>query len=165
MQERIASDKTENYIVHKPLDRFFINTHAFHNAHLLRATLPRDLISPVLLFPDRQAKHHALATELHETQASRKAATETKKRKRAEEDGDDEDERPRKARKGSTRQGKKRNVSDNTGSMVANRSRRAIKRSKRAMAADEEDSAEEVEGDSDDSEEGYINDSDGEYSD
>ncbi|KAJ7281324.1 hypothetical protein C8J57DRAFT_1433345 [Mycena rebaudengoi] len=157
MQERIASDKTENYIVHKPLDRFFINTHAFHNAHLLRATLPRDLISPVLLFPDRQAKHHALVTEL--------PAAETKKHKRAEEDGDDEDERPRKARKGSTWQGEKRNVSDNTGSMVANRSRRAIKRSKRAMAADEEDSAEEVEGDSDDSEEGYINDSDGEYSD
>ncbi|KAJ7250963.1 hypothetical protein C8J57DRAFT_1437578 [Mycena rebaudengoi] len=115
MQERVASDKTENYIVHRALDRFFINTHAFHNAHLLRATLPRDLISPVLLFPDRQAKHHALATELR--------------------------------------------------SMVANRSRRAIKRTKRAMAADEEDSTEEVEGDSDDSEEGYINDSDGEYSD
>ncbi|KAJ7937548.1 hypothetical protein B0H13DRAFT_1852520 [Mycena leptocephala] len=42
MQECVESDQTEKYIVHKPLDRFIINTHAFHNAHLLRATLPRD---------------------------------------------------------------------------------------------------------------------------
>ncbi|KAJ7926551.1 hypothetical protein B0H13DRAFT_1862185 [Mycena leptocephala] len=42
MQECVESDQTEKYIVHKPLDRFIINTHAFHNAHLLRATLPGD---------------------------------------------------------------------------------------------------------------------------
>ncbi|KAJ7671105.1 hypothetical protein B0H14DRAFT_3178540 [Mycena olivaceomarginata] len=41
MQERVESDQIEKYIVHESLDRFIINTHAFHNAHLLRATLPR----------------------------------------------------------------------------------------------------------------------------
>ncbi|KAJ7243523.1 hypothetical protein C8J57DRAFT_1556786 [Mycena rebaudengoi] len=74
VQERVESDQTESYIVHKPLDRFIINTHTFHNAHLLRATLPRNLIAPVLLFPDRQAKHHELAAELRDTFTSRKAA-------------------------------------------------------------------------------------------
>ncbi|KAJ7162515.1 hypothetical protein C8R46DRAFT_1283536, partial [Mycena filopes] len=40
MQERVESEQTEQFIIHKPLDRFFVNTHAFHNSHLLRATLP-----------------------------------------------------------------------------------------------------------------------------
>ncbi|KAJ7277334.1 hypothetical protein C8J57DRAFT_1060971, partial [Mycena rebaudengoi] len=52
MQERVESDKTENFIVHNALDRFIINSHAFHNAHLLRATLPRDLLAPIPLFDD-----------------------------------------------------------------------------------------------------------------
>ncbi|KAJ7245583.1 hypothetical protein C8J57DRAFT_1679671 [Mycena rebaudengoi] len=79
VQERMESDQTENYIVHKPLDRFIVNTHAFHNAHLLLATLPRNLIAPILLFPDRQAKHHELAAELRDTFTSRKAAAAAKK--------------------------------------------------------------------------------------
>ncbi|KAF8193520.1 hypothetical protein K438DRAFT_2131595 [Mycena galopus ATCC 62051] len=45
MQERVESDQIENFVVHKSLDRFFINSQAFHNAHLLRATLPRDLLT------------------------------------------------------------------------------------------------------------------------
>ncbi|KAJ7474552.1 hypothetical protein B0H11DRAFT_2428920, partial [Mycena galericulata] len=64
MQERVQSDRTEKYIVHNSLDRFIINTHAFHNAHLLRATLPRNLVAPIPLFPDRQTKHHELASQL-----------------------------------------------------------------------------------------------------
>jgi hypothetical protein len=79
MQERIESGQIDHFIIHKPLDRFFINTHAFHNAHLLRTTLPRDLIAPIPLFADRQVKHHELATELREQHAK-------KKRKRAEEE-------------------------------------------------------------------------------
>jgi hypothetical protein len=74
MQERVESDKTENFIVHNALDRFIINSHAFHNAHLLRATLPRDLLAPIPLFDDRRAKHYELATELRETQAAKKSA-------------------------------------------------------------------------------------------
>ncbi|KAJ7349682.1 hypothetical protein DFH08DRAFT_667969, partial [Mycena albidolilacea] len=71
MQERVESDQIEKYIIHQPLDRFFINMHAFHNSHLLRATLPRELVTPILLFPERQAKHCELAANLREKQASR----------------------------------------------------------------------------------------------
>ncbi|KAJ6542973.1 hypothetical protein B0H19DRAFT_865265, partial [Mycena capillaripes] len=74
MQERVESDQIEKYIIHQPLDRFFINMHAFHNSHLLRATLPRDLVTPILLFPEQQAKHFELAANLREKQAGRKAA-------------------------------------------------------------------------------------------
>ena len=39
--------KTESVIEHKPLDRYLINMHAFHNAHLIRAVLPQDLTIPI----------------------------------------------------------------------------------------------------------------------
>ncbi|KAJ7829031.1 hypothetical protein B0H14DRAFT_3718234 [Mycena olivaceomarginata] len=101
MQERVESGQIDHFIIHKPLDRFFINTHAFHNAHLLRTTLPRDLIAPIPLFADRQVKHHELATELREQHAK-------KKRKRAEEDGGDEgDEKRRKVTKKAKARGRK----------------------------------------------------------
>jgi hypothetical protein len=82
MQERVESDQIENYIVHGSLDRFFINMHLFHNAHLLRATLPRDLVAPIPLFSDRQAKHSELATQLREKVAIRKAAAVNKRKAR-----------------------------------------------------------------------------------
>ncbi|KAJ7805860.1 hypothetical protein B0H14DRAFT_2181153, partial [Mycena olivaceomarginata] len=66
MQERVESDKTENFIVHKTLDRFIINTHAFHNAHLLRAALPQNLVAPTPFIADRTVKHHELAAEFRE---------------------------------------------------------------------------------------------------
>ncbi|KAJ6609917.1 hypothetical protein B0H10DRAFT_1687181, partial [Mycena sp. CBHHK59/15] len=64
MREHVESDTTENLIVHAPLDRFIINSHAFHNAHLLRAALPRDLLAPIPLFEDRKAKHDEFAATL-----------------------------------------------------------------------------------------------------
>ncbi|KAJ6532204.1 hypothetical protein B0H10DRAFT_1745206, partial [Mycena sp. CBHHK59/15] len=73
MQERVESDNTEKYIVHNPLDRFIINSHSFHNAHLLRATLPRDLLAPVPLFEDRKSKHDELVAELHSKRDSQLA--------------------------------------------------------------------------------------------
>ncbi|KAJ7798698.1 hypothetical protein B0H14DRAFT_2207829, partial [Mycena olivaceomarginata] len=71
IQERVKSDTTENFIVHKPLDRFIINSYAFHNAHLLRATLPRDLLAPIPLFEDRRVKHTKFAATLREKQADK----------------------------------------------------------------------------------------------
>ncbi|KAJ6606724.1 hypothetical protein B0H10DRAFT_2178638 [Mycena sp. CBHHK59/15] len=71
MQERVESDQIENFIVHEPLDRFIINSHAFHNAHLLRATLPRDLIAPIPLFEERQEKHKEFAATLRQNWASK----------------------------------------------------------------------------------------------
>ncbi|KAJ7477558.1 hypothetical protein FB451DRAFT_1454379 [Mycena latifolia] len=64
LPERVESEITDKYIVHNPLDRFIINCHAFHNAHLLRATLPRDLLAPIPLFEDRRSKHDELAAQL-----------------------------------------------------------------------------------------------------
>jgi hypothetical protein len=74
MQERVESGLVEAYIEHQQIDRFIINTHAFHNAHLLRATLPRSLVAPSPLFPDRQLNHFKLAQRLRSTQESKRAA-------------------------------------------------------------------------------------------
>jgi len=66
----------ETFIEHKPLQCFVINTHAFHNAHLIRAVLPRDLTAPVPYAVDRRSHHDQIAQELRVTQkAKRKAAT------------------------------------------------------------------------------------------
>ncbi|KAJ6611590.1 hypothetical protein B0H10DRAFT_2285157 [Mycena sp. CBHHK59/15] len=83
IQERVESDQTENFIVHNSLDRFIINSHAFHNAHLLRATLPRDLLAPIPLFDDHRTKHDKLAATLPAAQ---------KKRKQPEPISDDDDD-------------------------------------------------------------------------
>ncbi|KAJ7871538.1 hypothetical protein B0H13DRAFT_1517833, partial [Mycena leptocephala] len=66
MQERVESDQMENHVVHNSLDRFFINSHGFHNTHLLRAILDRDILRPLPLFEDLEAKHHELAAGLRE---------------------------------------------------------------------------------------------------
>ncbi|KAJ7433258.1 hypothetical protein B0H11DRAFT_2376311 [Mycena galericulata] len=154
MQERVQSDRTEKYIVHNSLDRFIINTHAFHNAHLLRATLPRNLVAPIPLFPDRQTKHHELASQLRQTLTSRKEIAAAKKRKRAEGDSGGEHEgRSRKTRKISKGQKKKSGDVPSAESMVANRERRKITRTRRARATPELDSDEEDL--ADDSDEGY----------
>ncbi|KAJ7020025.1 hypothetical protein C8F04DRAFT_1214201 [Mycena alexandri] len=88
MQERVESELIDTFIVHQPLDRFIINTHAFHNAHLLRQVLPRRLTAPIPLFTDRKSKHYELATTLRETkddrrkQAARAAGEEPKKKQK-----------------------------------------------------------------------------------
>ncbi|KAJ6632545.1 hypothetical protein B0H10DRAFT_1938140 [Mycena sp. CBHHK59/15] len=96
IQERVESDQTDNFIVHNSLDRFIINSHAFHNAHLLCATLPRDLLAPIPLFDDRRMKHDKLAATLHAKRdtklASRQAAAAQKKRKQPEPISDDNDD-------------------------------------------------------------------------
>lgn len=81
MQERVQSGVFDAFIEHKPIDRFVINTHAFHNAHLLRASLDRSLVVPVLLYPseERRAKHADLAQTLRRKQAENKARAEQTK--------------------------------------------------------------------------------------
>jgi hypothetical protein len=75
MQERVESGLVKSYIEHQPLERFIINTHAFHNAHLLRATLPRSLVVPIPLHQDRQAKHIEIAGSLRVAQEAKRTAT------------------------------------------------------------------------------------------
>jgi hypothetical protein len=73
MQERVESGLIATFIEHKPTDRFVINTHAFHNAHLLRAMLPRPLVAPIPLHQNRQAKHFEIAGNLRITQETKRA--------------------------------------------------------------------------------------------
>lgn len=76
MQERVESGLFKTYIEHQPVERFVINTHAFHNAHLLRATLPRSIVSPVCLHgpEDRYSLHRELAGALRVAKVERAAA-------------------------------------------------------------------------------------------
>ncbi|KAJ7887963.1 hypothetical protein B0H13DRAFT_1468700, partial [Mycena leptocephala] len=83
MQERVESDESEHFIVHAPLDRFIVNMDSFHNPHLVRATISRDLWAPVPLFENRKAKHNEFSVQLRETRATKAAKRkETAARKR-----------------------------------------------------------------------------------
>jgi hypothetical protein len=157
MQERVESDQIEQYIIHQPLDRFFINMHGFHNSHLLRATLPRDLVAPIPLFPDRQAKHFELAAQLREQVAGRKIALAKKRKQPVDDETGDEVEveveaRPRKRQKAPGRPRSKKAAVKRSKevpvahSMIANRAKRSTQLSARARAAQEaEGSASELE--------------------
>ena len=80
MQECVESGLIQAYIEHKPIERFVINTHAFHNVHLIRATLLCCLVAPIPLHPNWQAKHFEIAGDLQVTQeAKRKACAVQKK--------------------------------------------------------------------------------------
>ncbi|KAJ7169264.1 hypothetical protein C8R43DRAFT_1155871 [Mycena crocata] len=167
MQERVESDKVEYYIVHKPLDRYIINTHAFHNAHLLRATLPRDLIAPIPIFEDRKSKHYELAIELRATRDGKRA----KKRKEREDMDADEEARPKKRARTRRPPTAGRNILQ-AESMVATRSRRKVKPSAKAKALEEasdeeeeEDVEEEEMAGNDSEDDGLYEDSDDDYSD
>jgi hypothetical protein len=75
MQERVESGLFKTYIEHQPIEQFVINTHAFHNAHLLQATLPRSIIVPIPLYQDQEAKHIEIAGNLRSTQEFKRTAT------------------------------------------------------------------------------------------
>jgi hypothetical protein len=64
-QERINSGRIEEFVEHKPVGRFVINTHAFHNTHRLRSVRAlRELLKPRLLYPDRTQLHQGAASVL-----------------------------------------------------------------------------------------------------
>lgn len=85
MQERIESGLTKTYIEHQPLERFVINTHAFHNAHLLRAAIPRSLVMPIPIHSsaDRKLKHIEFAQSLQAAQEAKLAAAKAKGKQKA----------------------------------------------------------------------------------
>jgi len=85
MQERVESSLFKTYIEHKPIERFIINTHAFHNAHRLRAALERSLVVPIPLFPleVRKAKHTEIAHSLRATIKAKGEARTAQKKKEA----------------------------------------------------------------------------------
>jgi hypothetical protein len=80
MQERVESGLFKTYIEHKPMERFIINTHAFHNAHRLRAALERSLVVPIPLYPlaVRKVKHIEIAHSLRKAKGEARAAQKKK---------------------------------------------------------------------------------------
>jgi len=68
---------TEEFIVHQPIPCHIINTHAFHNTHLLHKVLPQSLVAPVALFEDHNLQHKELATELRRSQGARQEQRKT----------------------------------------------------------------------------------------
>ncbi|KAI0823764.1 hypothetical protein BC628DRAFT_1324557 [Trametes gibbosa] len=56
-QERRLTERIRDTLVHEPVDRYLLNTHALHNAALIREILPRKLTSPIAYVADREAHH------------------------------------------------------------------------------------------------------------
>jgi hypothetical protein len=83
MQERVESGLFKSYMEHKPIERFVVNTHGFHNAHRLRMVLERSLVVPILLYPleIRKAKHTEIARSLQATQKAKHEARAARKKK------------------------------------------------------------------------------------
>ena len=73
IQEHVQSKvgKPNCFIEHKPLALFLINTHAFHNAHLICAALPQNLTIPIAYLEDCVAHHASIATKLWEIQCGK----------------------------------------------------------------------------------------------
>ena len=73
IRERVLSDSVRSCVRHNPIERFVVNTHAFHNAHRLREALDRTLIAPIPLYPAemRKAKHIEMAQSLRVAQKAR----------------------------------------------------------------------------------------------
>lgn len=57
MQERETTSRKSPAVKHLDDDHFILNTHSMHNYNRLRQLLLSSLITPKLLYPDRQAKH------------------------------------------------------------------------------------------------------------
>ena len=75
-QEREATELTEAAIEHKGPQNFIINTAAFHNAHLLRRALSRELTEPVTLLGDEERRqvHNEYATKLRAVMFNKRKA-------------------------------------------------------------------------------------------
>lgn len=63
-QERQDTTRQLRALLHGDDNHYIINTHALHNAHLLRRVLPRALWEPHLRFPDQEQHHAAVAAKL-----------------------------------------------------------------------------------------------------
>lgn len=75
IQKRQETTQTVKVVLHNDNTQFILNTHALHNAALLRKFLPRYLTVPRPLYPDRQKWHDELGAVLTVTQAEKKAET------------------------------------------------------------------------------------------
>ncbi|KAF9786365.1 hypothetical protein BJ322DRAFT_1099898 [Thelephora terrestris] len=81
--------KTKRTITHSTHDKYFINTHALHNAYRLREVLPRSLMEPVPYVSNCEEFHHRMVRKLQKANP--------KKRARAKEKAKDTRERKKRA--------------------------------------------------------------------
>lgn len=72
IQEHQTVARSIPVVQHRDDTSYIINTHALHNAHLLRRVLPRVLIAPSHTHVDRTRFHAGLAPQAHTTQAKKR---------------------------------------------------------------------------------------------
>ncbi|KAJ7083339.1 hypothetical protein B0H15DRAFT_785013 [Mycena belliarum] len=77
-QERILTSRTEMITKHSAEQRFILNLHALHNAHLIRGVLPRSLTAPIPYLQDRIASHSRFAAQLRLSGPAKRAETRAK---------------------------------------------------------------------------------------
>lgn len=75
-----ASAKIERKMVHSTHNKYFINTHALHNAWRLREVLPRNLTEPVPYVANREEFHHEIAKKLQKVNPKKRARAKEKAR-------------------------------------------------------------------------------------
>ncbi|PPQ69579.1 hypothetical protein CVT24_001379, partial [Panaeolus cyanescens] len=81
--ERVEVSQTEVCIEHQAVDEYLINTHALHNAHLLRDCLPHNLVAPIPFRQDRRSYHDEIAARLRGTQLDKREAAANKRAEKA----------------------------------------------------------------------------------
>ncbi|KAF8064464.1 hypothetical protein FPV67DRAFT_1672161 [Lyophyllum atratum] len=77
-QERIQTTTPRKTISHAASDRYILNMHALHNAHLIRKVLPRHLTAPTPYRADQLVFHKELAAGLRVTGPAKRAASQAK---------------------------------------------------------------------------------------
>ena len=78
VQERQQTAIEQAVLKHEESDHFVVNTHAMHNAHLVRSALDPELIRPRPLHGDRFAYHRARGRVMQEEQHAKRAQTAAK---------------------------------------------------------------------------------------
>ncbi|KAJ7933546.1 hypothetical protein B0H13DRAFT_1856050 [Mycena leptocephala] len=84
VQERHITNQAQTAIRHVDTDIYFINLHGLHNPHLLRDTLPRNLMAPTHYFSDREQKHKDFAALIRVSGPAKRAAAAKKSKETGE---------------------------------------------------------------------------------
>ncbi|KZT20093.1 hypothetical protein NEOLEDRAFT_1076404 [Neolentinus lepideus HHB14362 ss-1] len=85
LQERQETQIQQRFIEHTAVERYIINMHALHNAHLIRSVLPRELTQPRSYVEDRRQAHDVLAAKLKTDYDARQKKLEENREKRKKE--------------------------------------------------------------------------------
>ncbi|KAF7776568.1 hypothetical protein Agabi119p4_4961 [Agaricus bisporus var. burnettii] len=77
-QERIKTSTQKTIVRHASMERYLINMHALHNAHLLREALPRSLTQPIPIHQNREEAHKKQSIGLSVSGQAKRDATKVK---------------------------------------------------------------------------------------